>query len=558
MQAKDPSSQKHRFGIPVKIEDQPFSLSTRGLPTVGEREFGRVIVLLGANGSGKSRLLKLLAQAPIVDGTAREVVYVEGGRALVAEPRKDVQIGTLYQQNSRLSERLAEMFQRVESERSLAVTRHKERLYAWDQEQQGDAQRPKLSETKFDRVRKAFSSLFPDLQLRSEENRSLQSQATFQWFCKSSSGEYNMSQLSDGEKQVLCLLCDVGELSPEHSLIIVDEPELNLHPSLALNLWNSIEQLREKAVFVYATHSLSFAMRPSVTDVIILGKSTVEPIHLHAPFEWSQDELGPFLGAIPAVITSKRLLAVEGTGNKSFDGTFYQWLIGSTIKVTPVGSCDDVRNVTQHHGIWSMVGDARICGIIDRDYKTKERLDRYQEQGCLILNYHEVESFLCHPAILHEASRLIGRDHTEDDIRSKLIEHCETMIYRVAMCRATARSEIRLSAGRNNSEPWPKERACAIDTLRQWADRESPRATNFREVLIKTFEEEFQNCRNALDTRDIDAILTYFPGKELVKRLATYIGSHSDQLLVSVTRTMSPEKYPHLLELKQAIGKHLT
>src|SRR4051812_47704944 len=79
-------TQTYRFGIYPVGPDGEYSPDAIGLPKIPEREFGRVVVLLGANGAGKSRLLRLLKLNPKVNDKVRDVVYVEGGRSLAAGP----------------------------------------------------------------------------------------------------------------------------------------------------------------------------------------------------------------------------------------------------------------------------------------------------------------------------------------------------------------------------------------------------------------------------------------------------------------------------------------
>jgi ABC-type lipoprotein export system ATPase subunit len=513
--------------------------------------------LLGANGSGKSRLLKALTDYPLIDGVTRETVYVEGGRALSTGPISRKGHSDTYNQNAKLVQRLSDMFHRIEKERSEAELRHKESLYNWDRAGAKTENKPAHPVSKFDRIHDAFSALFPHLELGTGEiNLKNDPLPQVHWFCHSGKHIYNIEMLSDGEKQVLCLMCDVGELSPSKSLIIADEPELNLHPTLAMNLWNSIEQIRPEAIFVYATHSLSFAMRPSVTDVVILGSPFENPIHLTSPFDWSERELEPFLGAIPGVITSKRLLAVEGAGDSSFDRAFYQWLVGPHTKVASLGSCDDVRNAVLHDGIWGKAGDVKICGVVDRDYRTDARLDHVAQSGCVYLDYHEAESYLCHPQIIHDASQLSARDISVEEAIDALAKACQTQLFNTAVRRTVARTEIRLSIGPNPNSG-PKDIDAGVSKVREWAESEMPRATNFADNAETAYRDEYRKCELAINNRDVDEMLRLFPGKELLKQLAPLAGFKVEKLLVSATRNLTPSNYPPLVKVIEVIRSKL-
>lgn len=66
-------SQKH----PIKVSSSPNS----GIPEV-DVDFGRVTVIIGANGSGKSKLIEKLKERKNDFGGARPLAYVEGGRVI--------------------------------------------------------------------------------------------------------------------------------------------------------------------------------------------------------------------------------------------------------------------------------------------------------------------------------------------------------------------------------------------------------------------------------------------------------------------------------------------
>ena len=53
---------------------------------------------------------------------------------------------------------------------------------------------------------------------------------------------------------------------------MVDEPELNLHPELAERLWTLLESEYDDKRFLYATHSIQFALRPNVEALYVLSQ----------------------------------------------------------------------------------------------------------------------------------------------------------------------------------------------------------------------------------------------------------------------------------------------
>ena len=54
---------------------------------------------------------------------------------------------------------------------------------------------------------------------------------------------YNSSEMSDGERVIFYLIGQCLAV-PENGIIVIDEPELHLHKSVQIPLWNDIEKLR--------------------------------------------------------------------------------------------------------------------------------------------------------------------------------------------------------------------------------------------------------------------------------------------------------------------------
>lgn len=69
---------------------------------------------------------------------------------------------------------------------------------------------------------------------------------------------YDAHEMSDGERVIIYHTGRVL-LAPKNSLIIVDEPEIHLHKTIANKLWDALEARRKDCTFIYFTHDLDFA-----------------------------------------------------------------------------------------------------------------------------------------------------------------------------------------------------------------------------------------------------------------------------------------------------------
>ncbi|MDY7078870.1 MAG: AAA family ATPase [Chloroflexota bacterium] len=386
----------------------------QGVPGL-DADFGRVTVILGANGTGKSRLIQKLQALTNNFGDQRPLVHVEGGRVVQAPQsvgltRKNIdQFNNLEEadrqhrkmKRGKLADRVTHMLTLLYARGERAKSKHSDEVVEWDKHKRvGDI--PQREEPPLDKLFRLFNETFPEIDISLDgKTKNLK--------CRKGTVPYNVSTLSDGERQVLALLADIAILGDPQSLILVDEPELNLNPYLAHRLWNSVETSMPKAVFVYATHSLSFAMRSSVDQVLVLGGQGRQAMEVSDVGAIDQEELREFLGAIPAILAAPAALVVEGQ-ESSFDTLFYEWLLGrKDVAIVPVGGCKNVSSAVKKVGVWERLAPSiQLVGIVDRDYRDDKELSDLSAESCLTLDLHEAESYLCQPTVIcHLANALV-------------------------------------------------------------------------------------------------------------------------------------------------------
>ena len=85
---------------------------------------------------------------------------------------------------------------------------------------------------------------------------------------------FNASQFSDGTLRFICLaalLLQPRELQP--ATIIVDEPELGLHPYAIEILTEMVKQLSEEKQIIISTQSVELLNEFDADDVIVVDRS---------------------------------------------------------------------------------------------------------------------------------------------------------------------------------------------------------------------------------------------------------------------------------------------
>ncbi|WP_230280776.1 AAA family ATPase [Croceicoccus sp. Ery15] len=396
--------------------------------------FERINVLLGSNGTGKSKLLQeLRGQIPNILPD-HKIINIEGGRALTMYDSLELNAqnfnkyrsyDTTFSQYSKkragtLQSRLFDGLKTLELLAENSRIEHSDRVMEWLKVNPGRSadEVPRRPLDPMSRVFEAFNDIFPTITLQySASDKRLR--------CNKGQHRYGPTSLSDGEKQVFSVLVDVVELAEEKSILFIDEPELNLHPGLANRLWSSIESMLPQSMFVYATHSVSFAMRDSVEYLYVLSNSNENIQQIDNLDELSKSEQEELLGNITSLLSNKKSLVVEGQ-DESFDSIFYNFILGdSEIAPSSVGGCEDVIAIVSRSGKWNRISpDVRVVGVVDRDYKSDAEIAEIEGPTLFVLEYHEAESYLCEPDLVRTLAERLGTVESipsSDEISFKII-----------------------------------------------------------------------------------------------------------------------------------------
>lgn len=542
-----------------------------GIPAF-DGNFHRINVILGANGTGKSRFITHLKGTTGATFKNKSVVYVEGGR-VVPPPdtleidkaslsfAKNFQAAKTTHQNLRpgtLKNRIKQAFILLKKQGDEIKIAHSDAADNWYQNKSQQSH-PTRQESPIEKLFSLFNEIFPHLILKFNTG-------TDEITCEKNGIVYSPSGLSDGEKQVLCLLADVSLLSDLSSLVLVDEPELNLHPLLANRLWDVIESSRPEAVFVYATHSISFAMRESVRKIFVLDGSSGQAQEIENIIDINENELRKFLGSIGAILSTKHAMLVEGN-TSSFDAIFYPWILDDkSTSIIPHGGSDEVISAVSGSGIWSKLSSGSIIiGVVDRDYRSDGEILELCKNNCYVLNYHEAESYLCVPSVVRKISECLGLTKSlpsEQEITDVIVNHFESECQTVAAKRtfrrtslnlnlSIPRSVIRKAKNKESVKIWLEKEAA--DKLRTAGDHFNP------DAVSEIYDNELSICEKTLADGNIDEILKLASGKELLKKLSKKAGCGSPEDFVRAARKhLKIEDFPNLKSLRTELQNRLS
>ncbi|WP_302512003.1 ATP-dependent endonuclease [uncultured Megasphaera sp.] len=232
---------------------------------------------------------------------------------------------------------------------------------------------------------------------------------------------YNGNQMSDGERVCLYMICQVM-VAPKNMLIIVDEPELHLHPSIMNRLWSILEKYRQDCHFIYVTHDTEFAAQHPDAKIIWVksfdGKN-----------KWDYEELTNDIlpdGLLLKILGNrKNVLFIEGKDD-SWDYKIYS-KIYSQCYVIPCRSCHDVIDYTRAYNKRKNLHHLQVFGLIDRDYRSQEEIENLKKENVYCLNVAEVENLFLKESILqyyHQQQQISdsASDTLIKNIKKKIID----------------------------------------------------------------------------------------------------------------------------------------
>jgi ABC-type cobalamin/Fe3+-siderophores transport system ATPase subunit len=355
--------------------------------------FSRDLVIVGSNGSGKTFLAGNLMSHAKNNGVvvaARRILYVPTfdnvkSRAVTVEELKSVQISDKSNRLLDLEKSQGEFGILIQHLLAEDVISHKEyKRKAGESARQGIPIEPPKP-TKLEVALQIWNELFNYSHIFVEDEMNIMVHST--------SGIYGVNSMSDGEKVALFLVIQVLQC-PDKGFIIVDEPEMHLHPTIHRRLWDRLEAERPDAIFAYLTHDLDFA-----TSRVHAKKLWLRSFQHATRFELEeipcneipQNLLLELLGA------RQEIIFCEGQVG-SLDERIYGILFPN-YAVRPVGGCLSVISYTKAFNKLPM-STTRAIGVIDGDFISQKRRESLLVDNVFCIEVPDVENLLLDRAML--------------------------------------------------------------------------------------------------------------------------------------------------------------
>ena len=323
--------------------------------------------------------------------------------------------------------------------------------------------------------------------------------------------------------------------APSDALIFVDSPEIFLHPTLTISLWNRLEATRPDCTFCYTTHDPEFASSRNGAPVVWVrdydpANAAWDYDVLPDQSEISQELYMTLVGA------RKPVLFIEGDSRRSIDAKLYP-LIFPDYTVQSLGSCNKVIEATRTFNDLATFHKMDSFGIVDRDRRDDTEVAYLRRKRIMVPEVAEVENIMLIEDIVRTMAGIAGKDpdRVAEKVKSTILSLFRADLHQQALQHTRHRVkrivEYRVDARFSNIGTLEKH----LEGLLQEV---SPRA--IYEQLCREFQDYVKN-------RDYRAVLRVYNQKSMLtnSNVAPMCGfKNKDKYIegiIRVLRRSSPE-----------------
>jgi hypothetical protein len=241
---------------------------------------------------------------------------------------------------------------------------------------------------------------------------------------KDSFNVYDFSRRSEGFKRFITFLLLISapdrNLDLENSLILIDEPDLGLHPSGVKCLKNELQNISKRNFVVICTHSIFMIDREKIDMHLIASKENEVTTIKVAPTSKLIDEevLYNALGASLFEILKHQNILFEGWRDKTF---FKKAISKSKRKDFDFGFChaNGVKDIDAKAGLIELAGrEFIIISDADEPAMEKQRVSGYKKKWHTYFDifgegYESYEDFIDKAFVLKCTKEVLSLEHID-------------------------------------------------------------------------------------------------------------------------------------------------
>jgi predicted ATPase len=346
---------------------------------------------------------------------------------------------------------------------------------------------------------------------------------------------HDIDDLSSGEKEILYGYLRLRNSIPRGSVILLDEPELHLNPSLL----QGFPDFYYRHLGVAQGNQLWLVTHSDTLLRQAIGNSNYRVYHMISATSSTGNQASPVLldddvdravvdlvGDLAAYRPHAKVVILEGKDEDSFDIAFVQRLFpefGKRVNLVSVGSKRRVRDLYDVlETSTNKAGDNRFFAIVDRDaesYGPTENAARVFKWDV----YH-IENYLLEPTVIRESSAaLAGKQlfSTDAEVLAALAACAEKLITKLVLERIQA--EVNAEIVDAISIGGPSDAENVAEALRPSVEGSVARVVKKGdELTASVLEARVEQLRGELENAvKTGAWKVDFPGRLILKRFVS-------------------------------------
>lgn len=383
--------------------------------------------------------------------------------------------------------------------------------------------KPKTPLTVIDKLMEIWNGIFPQRNLMFEDSKFYAHEKI------KLSEKYSANQMSDGERAVLYLASQVLVI-PENKTLIIDEPEIHLHGTIMNKLWESLEKYRSDCLFIYITHDTNFAASHKTSEKIWIKSYDGKNWDLE---KINSDELPEKL-LFDILGSRKNILFVEGEEN-SFDSQLYSILYPNYF-IIPCGSCLQVIMRTKSFKSTQNIHNNNVYGIIDRDFRTEDEIDKLKKDNIYTLKVSEVENLFIIEELIRFLADYLAKNFNKvfSNIKEYIInKRFGDQIHRQVNKNAVSQIKHELSRAEISEINTKESFTIAIENI----------------VVDSIYEDTLNSYEEALLSNDYKKVLEIFNEKGLAKSIGHHLSIKDNDYLNTVISILRSKDQKEVFEI---------
>ena len=316
---------------------------------------------------------------------------------------------------------------------------------------------------------------------------------------------FSVVQMSDGERNAMIIAGHVITAEPG-TVFLIDEPERHLHRSITQPFLSALFDIRrEDCAFIIATHEIALPVANPDARVLMLRSCQWSGSQCTA---WDAEVLEPN-SELPeelkrAILGSrKRILFVEGDSDNSLDFPLYTALFPD-ISVIPKGSCEEVQKAVLGLQGTSDEHDVEAFGLIDRDDKNNEKVEKLEKNDVFALEVYSAEAiYYCSDAIAAVADKQANL--RSEDVE-KLIETAKKKS--LGVLKEHAENMAAKRCGRKIQES-------TLSKIPNWKSiKDNPNQSFCISIDSQPYSEELTRFNKLVDEEKLDQLIARYSVRE--------------------------------------------